>query len=103
MGERCDRKRGQHQLRGAKTENGTPHREQLVKLELEADQEQEHHYAQFRNRDDALGGGKYSKAEWPDDHAADQIGHDRRQPCSARKRHAENGGKKQDERRRQES
>ena len=97
MGERCDRKRGYNQLRGPKPEDGAPHREQLAELELEADQEQQHHHAQFRNRYDALGGGEHSETGRTDDHAADQTGHDRRQSCPARKRHAENGGKKQDQ------
>ena len=69
----------------------------MTELELEADQEQQHDHAQFRNRDDALGRGEHSEAGRADDHSTDQIGHDRRQPYSARKGHAENGGEKQDE------
>ena len=45
----------ERKLRDAEPENVAPHREQAVELELEPDQEQQHHDAELGDREDGLG------------------------------------------------
>ena len=103
MGERCDCQRGQRQLGGAEAEDGTTHREQLTELELEADQEQQHHHAQFGDRDDALGSCECREPRRADDHASDEISDECRQSNFTGNGHAENRGDKQHETKRKKA
>ena len=93
----ADRRRGEHQLRDAEAEDVAPHREQARQLELEPDQEQQHHDAELGDREDALGRVEQLQPVGADDHARQQVGDDRREPREARDRHADHGGGEQHE------
>ena len=96
--EAADRRRGEHQLRDAEAEDVAPHGEQAGQLELEPDQEQQHHDAELGDGEDALGRVEDAEPVRADDHAGHQIGDDRRKPREARDRHADHRGGEQHER-----
>ena len=95
MGEKCNYQCGERQLGGAEAEDRAAHGHQLAEFELEPDDEQEQHHAQFGHRNDALGRWEYRERGWADDHSADQIGHDGRKPDPACNRHAEDHGRQE--------
>ena len=97
IGEAADRERGQRQLRGAEAEDVAPHRQQPAELELEPDQEQQHHDAELGDRDDAFRRRERREPVRADDDAGDEIGDDGRQPEPARDRHAQDRGGEQHE------
>ena len=76
VGEGADCQRRQRQLRRAEAEYGTAERHQPAKLELQTDQEQQHHHAKLGDRDDALGRAKCGQAMRTDHDAGDEIGDD---------------------------
>ena len=88
-------RRGHGQLRGAEAEYGSSHRHQPAELELEPDQEQQHHDAELGDRNDALGRAEHREAEGADDDAGDEIGDDRRQPEPPRDRDAQDSRSQQ--------
>ncbi len=99
-GQQCeatDRRRGERQLGDTEAENVAPHREQAGQLELEPDQEQQHHDAQLGDREDALGRIEQLQPVWADDHARQQIGDDRREPREAGDWDADHRGGEQHE------
>ena len=92
-----DRRGGQHELRDAKPEDVAAHREQARQFEFEPDQEQQHHDAEFRHRDDGFGPREHAKPVRADHHARHQVGDDRRKPRKARDRHTDDDRGQQDE------
>jgi len=58
MSDECNCKRRRRQLSSAETEDGPAHCQQLPELELEPDEEEQHHHPELRYRKDALGRGK---------------------------------------------
>ena len=95
IGECPDRERGEHQLQGAEAEYGAAHRHQPPELELEPDEEQQHHDPELGYRNDAFRRAEHRKAGRTDDNAGHQVGDDGREPEAARDRHAQDGGGKQ--------
>ena len=71
---------------------GSAHRNEPTELELKSDQEQQHHHAEFGNRQDTLGRSKQREAGRTNDNACDEIGDNRRQPQPPCDRDAQDGG-----------
>ena len=90
-------------MRGAETENRPPHGQELAQLELEPDQEQQHHDAELRHAQDAARRAEHPQPVRPDDDAGDQIGHDGGEPDPPRDRDAGHGGRQQHQRQREEA
>jgi hypothetical protein len=95
QGEAGERRGGEHQLRDAEAEDVAPHREQAAELELEPDQEQQHHDAELGDGEDGFGPAENAEPVRADHHARNQIRDDRRELCEPRDRYADHGGGKQ--------
>ena len=93
-----DGKPGDQNLRDAEAEDVLAHRKQAIELELEPDQEQQHHDAELGDGEDALRRREDAEAVRADDHAGDQIGDDRGEPREAGERHADHQSGEQHER-----
>jgi hypothetical protein len=81
----------------AEAEYCTAHRQQAPKFEFEPDQEQQHHDAQFGNRDDALGRCERCKPMGADDDAGHEISDDCGEAESACNRNAQHCGAQEHE------
>ena len=92
-----DRRSGQHELRNAEAEDVAAHRKQTRQFEFEPDQEQQHHDAELRHRDDGLRPREHAEPVGADHHARHQVGDDRREPGKACDRHADDKRGQQDE------
>jgi len=96
------RQREQHerrhgQLRGAETENRPAHGEEPRQLQLEADDEQQHHHAEFGDGEDGGGIAEEREHAGPDDDADGEIADDRRHAEIARGRRRRDRGAEKDQ------